>query len=258
MSADEFTLGDLDDNDPDDNFSLVIPVEEPKTDDTADRMRQLEFDNAALRAQQNTRFEHQYVAPAPVYQQPVQHRSKQEIDSDVAAALVNNPADFLARNNAAVIAATQEDMNKRFRPVQIATVKNQIHSYALENIKDPIVRKEFNKIVGSYSEDQIANLDVLKLDESLKIVHKYAKAEALENGHIPDDYAGNAPNYGGSRRGGSGAPSGHKRMDDLNAVEKDYAKIQRSLGYSDKEIADDIKVLRKNPNRNITVSHREG
>lgn len=263
MSEEDFSLdlGDSDNNE-DDNFSLVIAEDPP--DDKAEneaRFRQLELDNAALRAQQNTRFEHQYVAPAPAVQhQNFDRRSKAEIDAEIAANMALNPADFLRANNQQLVNAAQDEMNRRFKPIQIATVKQAIHGYASQNIKDPEVRKEFDKIIKTYTEDQLANFDVTKIDETLAYTHKFAKVEALERGHVPEEHRRSIPNYGGSRSGG--APAGHKRLTQedlkLTPAEKEYVKIQRSLGQSDNESYKDIQNERRNPNKQITVSHREG
>lgn len=264
MSEDDFSLdlGDSDSNE-DDNFSLTIP-DDPVDDkaETEARFRQLELDNAALRAAQSTRFEAQYVAPVPVVQQQQQYdrRSKQEIDAEIAANMALNPADFLRANNQQLVNAAQDEMTRRVKPIQIATVKQAINGYASQNIKDPEVRKEFNKLVGNFTEDQLLNFDVMKIDDTMKYTHQFAKAAALDNGHIPEESRRSIPNYGGSR--GGSAPAGHKRLTQdelkLNPIEKEYAKIQRSLGYSDSEILKDIQTERKNPNKQITVSHREG
>lgn len=228
------------------------PAPQNQRDDASERLRQIEMENAVLKAKQEVteQFAQRF--------QPIQHNpqvqqrqpTQEELDQQYQTQVLSNTRQLFQQNNQQVLGATQNMM----KPLVVANVKAAINNYRTMNIKDPEIRKEFDKVVRGYTEEQMVNFDITKIDETLGYVHTYAKGQALDNGYVPQEHRrADVPNYSGSNRGtsqssGGGSSSGPgKKFEYENQFEREYAKMQKSFGVSDADIIKDIINERKNP-----------
>lgn len=255
-----FSFGDIDPPTalPEDDFRLEDPTAKPPQDDAAERLRQLEVENEVLK--RNNEFVKSYTPPpaAPVVYPPPSgqpQRTQQEIDKEIAEKMILDPAGVIRANNAAMI----QEMQKAYIPIKATTARQAINFYREMHVKDPEVRKDFDKQISQYSDNDLANLDPARINEALEIVKDQASMSAIKRGYMPEEYRRSAPNYGGSGSGGSGGQPGSKGGSfQLSDSEKEYVRMGRILGTSDEELRKDILRERANPSQNIHWASKPG
>jgi hypothetical protein len=222
---------------PQDEFILNLPDEEaPPGDPNADRLARIE---AALERPKAPAYEETYQPPAtPAYvpQTHVGAGMTPELRAQLEQEAILKPVETMQKFSQAAYQMAEQNFNAKLIPMQASLVKQNIHSYKQAASMAPEVAKEFDKLVKSIPDSELAKVDPSTITNHLDRFHDMAYGAAARQGYIPEAARSKVPNYGG---GSSAAPMpGFKQKAvKVTPLQREAIQMARDVwGWDDKMI----------------------
>ena len=239
MPDDDFGL--LLDEPEDDMVVFDLPDDKPK-EDPSERLRQMEIENAALKAARVVpRYEDTYTPPTPQARQPEQtYQHQPQVDQSVfnaqmGADLLTKPAEILNNYSAATLKIAKNQFEEALTPLKAGYVRQNIMYYKQNAGMDQEVAKQLDTYIKSANDAQLASLDPNNINEYLDNLHNLAIGATVRKGHIPSEIRNRAPQYTGSTSGA--APGRKKEVRKLSELEREYVRVARNeWHHSDEQI----------------------
>ena len=217
-------------------FDLPDDAPTPK-DDVNERLRQMEIENAALKAAKVVpRYEDTYAPPRQV--QPAPQPTQPQVDpnlynAQVGADLLTKPAEILNNYSAATLKMAKNEFTAALTPLKASYVRQNIQYYKQSSGMDQEVAKTFDGYIKTASDDQLASLDPNSINEYLDNLHNLALGASVRKGHIPSEIRKNAPQYSGSSHSMAAAPGRRKETRKLSELEREYVRVARTEWHHD-------------------------
>lgn len=233
-------------DEPTDEIVFDLPDDKPQSQNNdGERLRQLELDNAALRAQQQAvpRYEDNYQRPAPVQHVP-QHQQQVNPElyrAQMGADLLTRPDEVLNNYSAATLNLAKNEIDKHVTPLKAGYVRQNIAFYKQTAGMDKEVAKEFDGYIKQASDAQLAALDPGSINEYLDNLHNLALGSTVRKGHIPGEIQKRVPQYNGSYQSAQPAAGRKHEKRKMSDIEKEYYRVAKNeWGYSDERIFKDL------------------
>ena len=219
-------------------FDLPDDTSAPK-DDANERLRQMEIENAALKAARIVpRYEDTYVPPTQPQSRQVEqtpHVDPNVYNAQIGADLLTKPAEILNNYSAATLKLAKNQFEEALTPLKAGYVRQNIMYYKQNAGMDQEVAKQFDSYIKSANDTQLASLDPNNINEYLDNLHNLAIGATVRKGHIPADIQRRAPQYSGSSTGA--APGRKKETLKLTELEREYVRVARNeWKHSDEQI----------------------
>jgi hypothetical protein len=244
----------LDSDEEDTSTISFIPGLDDEDEDKSGKKAAVNADSSALteRLDRLERENEQLKSRVPAVPQPIQYAPvpvpqyssglfPSNSNQDAAAAEVNRLNEAFARNPGEALRevylrgqqAAEEAQKRNLVPVAIQNARFAINQFVTASGMDAETRAEFNKLVGEFTPEQLAQADPTRIEGQLDYVRKIARANVIEEKEKANKRSQNPPPLGSSSgSAGKGSPVSVK----LNRQQKATWDLGKAQGLSDKDL----------------------